>query len=150
MALKTGGYLFDELLWDYIKSFILIHRCSRIRPNCVNDGVVLIEVHMVPGQFICGYICVSCFELFIFWRSHQEKTLYNRIRSEVSTRVIGIAELRKRIKALSDKNLLRLLNIPITIRNMRPLKNTLSHVFLYKIPKEEEEDAKTAALLLSC
>ena len=149
MALKTGGYLFDELLWDYIKSFILIHRCSRIRANCVNVGVVLIEVHMVPGQFICGYLCVSCFELCIFWRSHQEKTLYNRIRSEVSTRVIGIAELRKRIKALSDKNLLRLLNIPITIRNMRPLKNTLSHVFLYKIPKEEE-DAKTAALLLGC
>jgi hypothetical protein len=136
---KTEGYLFDELLWNYIKSFILVHRCVQIRANCLNVGVVLSEVYMVPGQFVCGYICEPCFELFIGSRSNHEKMLYGRIRSEVSTKVIGIADLRKQIKELSDKNLMRLLNIPKTIRNMRPLKSTLSYVFLHKIPQEEEE-----------
>lgn len=136
---KTEGYLFDELLWNYIKSFILVHRCVQIRPKCLNVGVVLSEVYMVPGQFVCGYICEPCFNFFIGSRSNHEKMLYGRIRSEVSTKVIGIADLRKQIKELSDKNLMRLLNIPKTIRNMRPLRSTLSYVFLHKIPQEEEE-----------
>jgi hypothetical protein len=84
-----------------------------------------------------------------YTREEYKRGLYRRIRSEVSTNVIGIADLRRRIKALSDKNILRLLNIPITIRNMRPLKSTLSHVFLYKIPAEEE-DAKKPSFLLIC
>ena len=141
-SLKTEGYLFDELLWNYIKSFILVHKCIQIRHSCLNVGVVLSEVHMVPGQFICGYICVPCFELFIGSRSNHEKMLYGRIRSEVSTNVIRVAHLRQQIKELSDKNLMRLLNIPKTIRNMRPLKSTLSYVFLHKIPQEEEEARK--------
>jgi len=139
VKMETEGYLFDEFLWNYIKSFILVHRCTQVRANCLNVGVVLSEVYMVPGQFICRYICEPCFEFFISTRSSREKMLYGRIRSEVSTKVIGIADLRQQIKELSDKNLMRLLNIPRTIRNMRPLRSTLSYVFLHKIPQEEEE-----------
>lgn len=136
---ETEGYLFDALVWNYIKSFILVHRCTQIRAHCLNVGVVLSEVYMVPGQFICGYVCEPCVDFFLESRPNHEKMLYGRIRSEVSTKVIGIADLRQQIRALSDKNLMRLLNIPKTIRNMRPLKSTLSHVFLYKIPAEGED-----------
>jgi len=139
VKMETEGYMFDELLWNYIKSFILVHRCVQIRAHCLNAGVVLSEVYMIPGQFVCGYICEPCFNFFIESRSNHEKMLYGRIRSEVSTKVIGIADLRQQIKELSDKNLMRLLNIPRTIRNMRPLRSTLSYVFLHKIPQEEEE-----------
>jgi hypothetical protein len=140
---KTDGFLFDELLWNYIKSFILLHKC--IRANCLNVGVVLSKVYMVPGQFKCGYVCEPCFDFFQKSRPNHEKMLYGRIRSEVSTKVIGVAALRQQIKKLSDKNLMRLLNIPKTIRNMRPLRSTLSYVFLHKIPQENEE-ARTVRL----
>lgn len=147
MSLNTEGYLFDTLLWNYIKSFILVYKC--IRRNCLEPGVVLNAAILIPGQVRFGYICVLCFEHHMLSRPEHQKKLYGRIRSEVSTNVIGIAHLRRRIKALSDKNLMRLLNIPRTIRNMRPLKTTISYVLLYKIPKEEE-DAKRAAILLGC
>jgi hypothetical protein len=129
--------LFDELLWNYIKSFILKQTC--IYGNCSHPGVVLAAATLIPGQGRFGYMCVLCFDDYMLFRPQHQKKLYDRIRSEVSTKVIGIAPLRQQIKALSDKNLMRLLNIPKTIRNMRPLRSTLSHVFLYKIPQEEEE-----------
>ena len=137
---KTEGYLFDELLWDYIKSFILVHKC--FQRNCDNSGVVLAIATLIPGQVRFGYICELCLHYYMISRSGHQKMLYNRIRSEVSTKVIGIADLRQQIRALSDKNLMRLLNIPKTIRNMRPLRSTLGYVFLHKIPQEEEEARK--------
>jgi hypothetical protein len=146
--LKTEGYLFDKLLWNYIKSFVLAHQC--IEWCCNNPGTILAGTSWTGYQTEYHYRCCSCFSKLMFdTREEYKRTLYCRVRSEVSTRVIGIAELKRRIKSLSDKNIVRLLNVPQTIRNMRPLKNTLSHVFLYKIPKEKE-DAKTAALLLGC
>jgi hypothetical protein len=148
MALKTEGYLFDKLLWNHIKSFILAHQC--IEWCCNNPGTILAGTSWTGYQTGCHYRCCSCFSNLMFYtREEYKRGLYRRIRSEVSTNVIGIADLRRRIKALSDKNILRLLNIPITIRNMRPLKSTLSHVFLYKIPAEEE-DAKKPSFLLIC
>jgi|688.fasta_scaffold440639_2 hypothetical protein len=134
---KTDGYLFDELLWNYIKSFILVHECSEW---CFNPGTILLSTFGVGPEMKYYYWCSSCFSNIMLQREkYYKKILYSRIRSEVSTKVIGVADLRKRIKAVSDKTLLRLLNIPKTIRNMRPLRSTLSHVFLHKIPQEEEE-----------
>lgn len=136
-SLKTEGYLFDELLWNYIKSFILVHKC--IEWCCNNPGTILAGTSWTGYQTEYHYQCCSCFSNLMFdTREEYKKILYSRIRSEVSTKVIGVADLRQRIKAVSDKTLLRLLNIPKTIRNMRPLKSILSHVFLYKIPAEKE------------
>ena len=147
MALvKTEGYQFDDFLWIYIKSFILVHQCAR--KNCSGPGVVLDEAYLVPGRMEIeyAYICHPCFDLFMVWRPGHKKIIYDRIRSEVSTKVIGIATLRQRVNKLSDKNLLRLLNIPRTVRNKRALRTTLSYVFLYKLPAEEKKDAKAFAL----
>ena len=135
-SLKTEGYLFDELLWNYIKSFILVHECSE---GCYNPGTILMSTFGVGPEMEYYYWCSSCFSnTMLQTREEYKKILYSRIRSEVSTKVIGVADLRQRIKAVSDKTLLRLFNIPKTIRNTRPLKSTLGHVFLYKIPAEKE------------
>ena len=143
---ETEGYLFDALVWNYIKSFILVHECSEwcFNPGCsewcFNPGTILVSTFGVGLEMEYYYWCSSCFfNTMLQTREKYKKILYSRIRSEVSTKVIGVADLRQQIKELSDKNLMRLWNIPKTIRNMRPLRSTLSYVFLHKIPQEEEE-----------
>jgi len=140
MSLKKEEFCFDELLWNYIKSFILYRRCGFYpKPSwsswsCTNPGT---EIYLQSEDMLCEFVysCRDCYAK-MFVRKHKEKHLYDVIRQEVSTRVVGIASLRSKIRSLSDKNLLRVLNIPMTYRNNRPLKKMRSYVLLYKIPAE--------------
>ena len=138
MSLKKEEYCFDELLWKYIKTFLLYRGCGLTFGDwrCVNPGTEIYYAQLNPGKVDYFYVCSSCFTK-IFDRKQKEKEVYNVIRQEVSTKVVGIASLRTKIKALSDKNLLRVLSIPTTYRNMRPLQKMKSHVLLHKIPAEE-------------
>jgi hypothetical protein len=134
MSLKKEEFCFDEFLWSYIKSFILYRGCCLYNNSCTNPGTEIYLRLEDMGEFV--YLCRGCYAK-IFDRTHKEDEVYNLIRQEVSTRVVGIASLKSKIKALSDKNLLRVLSIPPTYRNNRPLKKMRSHVLLYKIPAEK-------------
>ena len=142
MSLKKEQFCFDELLWNYIKSFILYRGCSLYPGSfCTNPGTEICLAQMNLHMCEVVYSCRDCYAK-MFVRKHKEKQLYTVIRQEVSTRVVGIASLRSKIRALTDKNLLRVLSIPMTYRNNRPLKKMKSHVLLYKIPAEEEKAKK--------
>jgi len=138
MSLKKEEYRFDDMLWNYIKTFLLYRGCGLYfgSYSCANPGTQIYYAQMKPGIVEFSYVCLSCFTK-IFDRKEKEDEVYYAIRNEVSTKVVGIAALRSKIKAMSNKNLLRVLSIPPTYRNMRPLRKTRSHVLLYKIPAEE-------------
>lgn len=133
-------YCFDELLWNYIKTFIHYRKCDfSCFKACENPGTKLFYKILMIGKVKFFYVCLDCYSN-LFNRALKEKEVYSAIRKEVSTKVVSVADLRTKIKVLSDSDLLRVLSIPTTFRNMRPLNKMRSHVLLYKIPAEQEEE----------
>jgi len=134
---------FDEYLWNYIKAFVHYRKCDfSCFKVCENPGTKIFYKILMMGKVKFFYVCLDCYSN-LFHRKLKEKEVYSAIRKEVSTKVVSVADLRAKIKVLSDTNLLRVLSIPTTFRNMRPLNKMRSHVLLYKIPEEEEAKKKS-------